>query len=218
MKNYIKDLTKLNNQSKYKDVDLLIKKYKNENIDMNEIKTLLNDYRYNFNLINRFYFATNLIRLKSIEDKLNFINENKIYLRDRSNVDELLNYFKEISLDFALENYKKNINEENLYARRWAYVQFNKNLYKNNEYIDIILSLIKDDSEYYVIMAEAWLLSLLAVSNKDKTYNFLKNSNISYKIKSKAISKILESFKIDKVTKDKFKKLRTLLKENENVL
>ena len=75
-----------------------------------------------------------------------------------------------------------------------------------------IFKLFENDERYYVLMAQAWVISYLYMKFPSETYDFLKNSNLSYKIKSKAISKILDSYQIDNIEKEKVRKLRALIK------
>ncbi|NLJ89879.1 MAG: hypothetical protein GX323_03180 [Clostridiales bacterium] len=73
---------------------------------------------------------------------------------------------------------------------------------------------MKDDPEYYVQMAQAWLICDLAVFNPKDTIEFIENSNLKYNILGKAIQKILDSYRISDSDKAYVKSLRPKLKEN----
>ncbi len=67
--------------------------------------------------------------------------------------------------------------------------------------------------EYYVEMAEAWLLCECFIENEEKTYTFLKESVSSFSLLSKTIQKICDSYRVTKETKEKLKQLKNQKKE-----
>lgn len=75
-----------------------------------------------------------------------------------------------------------------------------------------MLKLFKDDDEYYVIMAEAWLISYLGIYNPDKTLEYLKSKPLEYNIVGKSIQKICDSFRVSEENKNRFKEVRKLYK------
>ena len=75
-----------------------------------------------------------------------------------------------------------------------------------DDIFDILKSIV--NTEYYVEMAEAWLLQTCFVCNFEKSYNYLKNCSLNESIKKKAIQKVCDSYKFDKVQKNKIKQLR----------
>lgn len=82
--------------------------------------------------------------------------------------------------------------------------------YINDSYIDKILDIcnnIKSD-DYYVKMANAWLISICLIKQYDKTYKFLQNNNLDNWTHNKAIQKSIESFRIK--NKEEIKKLKRL--------
>jgi len=82
--------------------------------------------------------------------------------------------------------------------------------YINDNYIDKILDIcntIKSD-EYYVKMAVAWLLSICYIKYKEKTLSFLKTTTIDDWTYNKAIQKIIESTRVEKLEKLNLKKLK----------
>ena len=66
----------------------------------------------------------------------------------------------------------------------------------------------KDDEEYYVQMAEAWLISYLGIYAPQKTFDYIKGCPLKYNIIGKGIQKICDSFRVSDEWKEKFKSLR----------
>ena len=66
---------------------------------------------------------------------------------------------------------------------------------------------VNTNEEYIVMMSEAWLLATIAISFPNDIYEFLCDTNDNT-LKRKTISKMVDSFRIDDETKEKFKKLR----------
>lgn len=71
-----------------------------------------------------------------------------------------------------------------------------------------------DDDELTIQMAEGWLLCEPAIFNPDIIYDFLERYDACYKVKSWAISKIQDSYRISNEIKAKFKKLRNKCHKN----
>ncbi len=82
--------------------------------------------------------------------------------------------------------------------------------YINDEYIDKVLdiSLNIKNNNYYVMMANAWLLSYTYMKYKDKTIKVLKNNKLDNIVVNKAISKICDSYRVSKEDKEIAKKLK----------
>lgn len=82
--------------------------------------------------------------------------------------------------------------------------------YINDIYIDRVLELCNHQylDEYYVSMAHSWLISICYIEYPEKTEQFFKQAKISTWVHNKAISKICDSSRISKETKERLKKLR----------
>lgn len=82
--------------------------------------------------------------------------------------------------------------------------------YINDDYIDIILKIIDEVSypDYYVKMANAWLLSICYIKYPDKVTKFLKKTKIDDETYQKAIRKICDSYRVSKEAKDYLKALK----------
>ena len=76
-------------------------------------------------------------------------------------------------------------------------------LVKENNAFDMLIKLFKDDEEYYVIMAEAWLISYLATYYPEKTLDYLKSKPLEYNIVGKAIQKVCDSFRVSEEYNEK---------------
>ena len=66
---------------------------------------------------------------------------------------------------------------------------------------------IKKDDEYMVMMGEAWLLATVAIYYPNEIYDYLLKCD-DLTLKRKVISKMVDSFRIDNATKERFKGLR----------
>lgn len=108
-----------------------------------------------------------------------------------------------LKIKVCVENFnfaKECLNSEFVFKRRFGFVHFLK--YCNNEaYLTQIFKFVlkfKDEQEYYINMAIAWLLCECVVKNKNKTFVFF---NTFYKqlnkfVLKKTISKCQDSFRI----------------------
>ena len=107
---------------------------------------------------------------------------------------------------FLLKEYLSSNNE---FEIRFALVMI-LNYYLNDEYLDEIYLLLDkiNCDEYYVKMAKAWLLSYMIIKYYDETLKYLKNSNIDKWTYKKAITKALESLRINDVQKKELRNIR----------
>lgn len=76
--------------------------------------------------------------------------------------------------------------------------------YLEEKYINEIFSLCSfiTNKEYYVKMAQAWLISIMFIKFRDKTMEYIKNNGLDSWIQNKAIQKIRESTRVSKEDKD----------------
>lgn len=208
-KEFEKRFNTLGNNYKTKDVD----KFNRTLIKEGENVSFLKDIILEKQEYHRSYFQVSIGLLKNIEEKLDFIEENLDKLNDWWHVDQLEQFIdKDLTFDTVYKRVLKYINHENPFTRRWAYVIFMPKLVKEKDCFEKLTRLFKDDDEYYVVTAEAWLISCLAVYHPDNTLEYLKSKPLKYNIVGKAIQKICDSYRIDNDTKDKFKEIRKLYK------
>lgn len=199
--NYLSSIENL----KTKDVDKYNKKLIKEKADVSDLK----DHILSEQLLYRTYFQVSMGVLKDYTEQFAFVEKNARLLQDWWHVDQLTQFIKKpVDFDFAFNKAKEYINSPLTFLRRWGYVLFLTGLQKDSVHTNDILSLIKDDEEYYVQMAEAWLIADLAVFNIDDVKVFMEKTNIKYNIAGKAIQKMCDSFRITKEDKEYMKSLR----------
>lgn len=194
-----------------KDIDLYNKKLIKSGTDVSSLK----DHILTHQVLHRTYFQVSLGLMNNFEDQFTFIEENEDYLQDWWHVDQLAQFVKKpVDFDYAYSKAKKYIESPKTFTRRWAYVLFLTGLQKDPANTNKILSLMKDDPEYYVQMAEAWLICDLAVFNPQDAIEFIENSTLKYNILGKAIQKMVDSFRISNEDKAYVKSLRPKLRKN----
>ena len=96
------------------------------------------------------------------------------------------------------------------YEKRFLLVML-LNYYLNDEYIDRVIDIILsiEYSEYYTMMALAWLISKMYINYKDRVIYLFESNKLSDGVVNKSISKIKDSYlvsKEDKVYIENFKK------------
>lgn len=169
---------------------------------------------------------------------LDFIKNNKheyyeetlilgLVISNTNNIDLLNDYLKYIDnwavndiVASSMKYFKKNqengfilikdyISSKNNWIVRFGYVLL-LNYYINDLYIDDIIELIKkcNNSDYYVKMAVAWLISICFIKYKDKTIKLFENNNLDKFIINKSISKINDSYRVSKLDKKNIKKYK----------
>ncbi|PID67445.1 MAG: DNA alkylation repair protein [Fusobacteriales bacterium] len=96
------------------------------------------------------------------------------------------------------------IKTKNMWEQRFILVSL-LDYYIENKYLDDIFKIVEEikSDEYYVNMAKAWLLSICYIKFKDKTFTYLKNSNLDTWTINKSLQKIRESTRISKEEKNK---------------
>ncbi len=195
---------------KTKDVDKLNKRLIREKVDVSFLKDIVLERQEFY----RTYFQVGLCSIKNVSDQFKFIENNFHLLNDWWHVDILPQFLKGFDLNFAYLKACEYIKHENPFVRRWGYVLFMPGIVKEELAFDKIVSLLKNDNEYYVIMAEAWLISYLAIYHFERTYNFIENDNVlTYDIIGRAIQKTCDSFRVSSVNKEKIKGLRRKYKK-----
>lgn len=66
------------------------------------------------------------------------------------------------------------------------------------EYVEQILVIVNNikSEQYYVRMAQAWLIAELFVKTREQTLKLLKHNNLAPWVQNKAIQKIRESYRV----------------------
>lgn len=182
----------------------LLKEIKKQSIDLSSWKNNPS------HVLSSFYFLSLFQIAKSFAEQKKLILSNKRYFKNWYDVDELTKYLIYDNFPKMFSFAERLLKEKNLFLRRMAYVIFifNHNIDENN--VDILIKTIHDnpDSEYYVAMAQAWLLATLAIKYFSKVYQFLLTGNISKDLLSKTKGKIRDSFRIDEENKLLIKNLK----------
>lgn len=210
-KQYIDSYLSNYSKIKVKYLDELAKIFIKENKNIEDLQDFLKDKDNHY--LRRIYFQVNLMRRKTLKEKFEFIDNNLKLLQRWEDTDMILNYLPKKSCNSAIFfKARSYIKEKDEFSKRLGYVLLLNQVYKEKVFLNEIFKLFENDQRYYVLMAQAWVISYLYMKFPLETYDFLKNSNLSYKIKSKAISKILDSYQIDNFEKEKVRKLRALVK------
>lgn len=195
--------------SKTKVIDEYIKELKKRKLPISYDYDLL----VKSNWLERAFFFVNLSLIKDYNERLKYIDKYKNIFVDWYSTDQIIKFVNQADVDLMI-NYASNyVKSKDTFTRRWGYVMFI--FHKRRSELEVcnkILPLIKSDDELSIQMAEGWLLCELAIFNPDPVYELLKNNDINYKVKSWAISKIQDSYRIEEATKNKFKKLRLELR------
>lgn len=191
------------------DVDKIANQYLKDGVDVSSLYPHIQES----GAIYRIYFVVSLKLIKKYEDQIKFIEDHFENLNDWWHVDVLLQLLvKAPSFEYVYQKAKQYVKSPLLFVRRWGYVIFLSGFQKNPLYTKQILALFHDDEEYYVQMAEAWLLADLAIYNPQAVLDFIASKPLHYNIIGKGIQKMSDSFRIDDENKSKAKELRKLYK------
>lgn len=131
------------------------------------------------------------------------------YIDSWATCDSVVMNYKIVSknLDICLIKIKEYLKSDKPFIKRVGIVLLF--YYLNDDYIDEVLKLINSvkSDDYYVKMANAWLISICLVKYYDKTVKFLKSCQLDDWTYNKALQKAIESYRIkDKETLRKMKK------------
>lgn len=150
------------------------------------------------------YFGLGLSRIKNIDEQLEFLKQNIKKAKSWAITDTASTFLKKLTFDKYWSFFLLLVKSPFTYDRRMAYVLGLK-LAKDKKILDVTKYIKKDDE--YMMMAEAWLLATVAIYYPDEIYEYLlKCDDIT--LKRKTISKMVDSFRINNETKERFKGLR----------
>ena len=193
---------------KTKDLDAIIARLVREKADVSALRP----YILKEQDLHRIYYYVNLKQMKSAEQRMAFIDANLLF-SDWWHTDQLIHFAAAMDFDRALSLAKGYMCSDDPFIRRWGYVLFISRLGRGHA--DALLPLLKDDDEYYVQMAEAWLIAELALDEPQAVYDWFCTNDLAYNINGKAIRKICDSFRIPEEWKEKYKELRGMLRGKE---
>ena len=201
----LEDLSRLPENYKTGDVDRLIRAYVRQKMDPAPLRPyILADQR-----LHRIYFFVALKQLPKVADRMAFIHED-LRFSDWWHTDQLIGFVADLPFEDALTYAKAYVESEDPFIRRWGYVLFISKLGRGHA--EELLPLCHEHSHYTVQMAQAWLISELAVFQPEHIFAWLPENGLSYGINGKAIQKICDSYRISREWKERFKGLRSQLK------
>ena len=119
-----------------------------------------------------------------------------------------LKFVKKNQAEF-LDFLQKYMYSDKEYDVRFAVITL-MDYYLDDEYIDYTLNYLKNirSEYYYVNMGAAWAFCTAFTKYKDKVLLLLENRQLSSEIHNMTISKIRDSYRVDKETKEYLKTLR----------
>ncbi len=119
-----------------------------------------------------------------------------------------LKFVKKNQAEF-LDFLQKYMYSDKEYDVRFAVIML-MDYYLDDEYIDYTLNYLKNirSEYYYVNMGAAWAFCTAFSKYKDKVLPLLENRQLSSEIHNMTISKIRDSYRVDKETKEYLKTLR----------
>ena len=205
----LSDISALPKGYKTAAVDVLIRKYIKAGADVSDLREYVLEHRY----LHRIYYFVSLKQIKSPTERMKFIHENLIF-NDWWHTDQLIKFIRDLDFDTAFNYAREYVKSEDPYIRRWGYVMFISKLGRSSEKnLEKMLSLLKNDAHYTNQMAQGWLICELAIFFPERILEWFKiSNNLDYRINSKAIQKISDSFRIKECVKEEFKALRPMLK------
>ncbi len=200
-----KDLDSLPAHYKTADVDRLIRQYGKQNADVSALRPhILTQQQFH-----RIYYYVNLNSIEKVDQRMAFIHENLLF-SDWWHTDQIISFVADLDFDTALGYATRYIRDDDPFIRRWGYVLFISRLCKGHA--AQLLPLMHDDAQYYVRMAQAWLIAELTVHEPEAVHHWLRHNGLQYNINGKAIQKICDSFRITDEWKERFKQLRPELR------
>lgn len=160
----------------------------------------------------RTYFQVSMGLLPTWEQKADFVEQNAHLLADWWHVDQLPQFVHFPTFEDGFVRAKEYVRSPLPFLRRWGYVLFMPSLCKDTSQYHRLWDLFHEDDQYYVVMAQGWLLSYLAVYDPQATYDYLASKPLSYDIVGKAIQKTCDSYRVSEEWKTRYKGLRALYK------
>lgn len=183
------------------DLDRLIVKLVREKADVSALR----EHVLAEQDLHRIYYYVNLKQIRDVQSRMAFIHENLMF-SDWWHTDQLISFVADLPFDQALSYAKGYLRDADPFFRRWGYVLFISRLGRGHA--AELLPLMKNDGEYYVQMAEAWLIAELAVCEPDQVHAWMADNDLRYNMNGKAIQKICDSYRISDAWKESFKQLR----------
>ena len=200
-----KEIEALPKKDKAKQLNILIKRYYLEKDFVEYNEEILKENV----LAAKAFFFINCKLIKKPEDKFMLIDQYKGIFYYWYSTDSIISLVSKCDFNFMFNKAKNYVHDWQTYTRRWGWVMFISHPCKKDEKCaKKLLTLLHDDQKETNQMAQAWLLCELAVFHPELIYKYLTNCKLSYRIISKAVSKITDSYRISDDNKKKFRQIR----------
>lgn len=149
--------------------------------------------------INIAYFALSLLRKKNYQEQMEFLLEKLSFARSWQITDTILGFVKKAPLSSFFPYFVRMADSPDIFTRRFGYVRMRA--YNKEKEIKIVLPYIYKTKDYYVEMAQAWLLADIAVYYPKLVLSYLEKKKVSLSLATKTERKLLDSYRI--LPKDK---------------
>ena len=216
---YLDFSVKLKMYRKYKSIGVRIPiirdyaKYLSKNYSLDYLINNIDEEYYEEVLLKGFIIGN--YKDLSSDELVFYINNHLPKITDWSMCDTFVTSLKITKkyLDKLWKYLLKKLESKKEYFVRFALVMI-LNYYINDLYKDRIYEVIKNVKldDYYVKMANAWLISYMFINYFDDTINFIKNNKLDSWTKRKGITKAIESFNISDENKKILRKIRDEIK------
>ena len=229
----VKEFLLKNQDKNYKDFSLelsLYHKYKSIGVRIpiirNYAKVLSKEYSldYLINNIDEEYYEEVLLKGfiignykdLSYDELIKYIDNHLAKITDWCMCDTFVASLKIVKKyqDKLWDYINKKLKSKKEFYIRFALVMI-LNYYINDKYKDKIYEIIKSvkNTEYYVKMGNAWLLSYMFIEYFNDTVNYINHNEIDKWTLNKGINKALESYRVSDENKTILKKIREHVKE-----
>lgn len=149
----------------------------------------------------------------SFDDKIKLLNEFLPFIDNWAICDITCSNLKDFkkNQDQGFKIIVNYLNDNNLWVKRVGIVLL-LDYYINDNYIDKILTITEKikSEEYYVRMANAWLISMCYIKYKNKTLKLFQSNSLDKFTQNKAISKIRDSYQVNEIDKKELLKLKKI--------
>lgn len=145
-----------------------------------------------------------ICNIKDLNESIKYLEIYKNKINSWASCDLFASSYKIIkkNKEYYWDYINKNIISKNYWIRRLCFVLLLDYFIEENHLEDIFKLCDKyNTSDYYVNMAVAWLISICYIKYKDKTTNYLKNNKLDNFTHNKIISKIRDSYRVEKEDK-----------------
>lgn len=179
--------------------------YKDEDLDIDELYPFANVEA------GIAYFSIGVKRAMTFQQQMTFVLENIHKADSWTMTDGIPQYCKKANLAEFKPFFLKLLKKKDVYSVRAAYV-IALSFLKEDGAGEFFLSHIRKDDRYYVMMAEAWLLATIAIRDYEKVKQAIAEKKFTAACSRKAISKMMDSFRISPEQKEELKMLRKAIK------